>query len=302
MVSDRIMTYVSPCPEDLKAIRAAIDKDDFEFLNILANRLLANSVYQPEDQERFLMAGFFAKDLAIELLSVSASGKTAAISTAKATATPFLTRVISLTTSGTDFNFEEFWRIYTEYAERLRKISLSEIEEHAYSENRLFTRKATDWLLQYLHEQKDLLLDSRNSLLEGILNEAGRIYRAHGAELRELQAFAVIDYLQKVYAYVKHAFKRPDGSLEPSVIQSEIHPLVDRITSLFDKPPGTSILEGVDNLLLQLLLKWRQYFIRYMELKPPREVAPERGIELPEETKKRITEAITKTLERETRK
>jgi hypothetical protein len=296
------MTERDACLEDLKAAREAFDKDNFAFQNILANRLLSNALFLLDDQKRFLMAGFFAKDLAIELLLVSATGKTAAIASAKTASTTYFDKLHSLVLSAGEFDFEAFWKNYEECSERLRKFHITDVEDHSYTRNKLFTKRAVDWLLHYLQGQKELLVDSRNQLLEGILNEIARIYSVHSAELRELQALAVLDYLQKVYASIRQGFTNSDGTIEAAVVRSEIHPMVDRVTSLFSGPWNEAALGEVNNLLLTLILRWREYFIRYGELRPPPGSAAEKGVELPEETKKRITEAITKSLERETRK
>lgn len=290
------------CLDDLKAAKEAFDKDDFALQNILGNRLLSNALFLKEDQERFLMAGFFAKDLAVELLLVSATGKTAAIASAKTAATPYFTKAYTHVLSATKFDFEVIWKNYEDYSDRLRKYHLSDLEAHAYSENKIFTKLAVEWLLHYLQEQRDLLLDSRSQLLEGVFNEMARIYSVHSAEPRELQALATLDYLQKVYASMRQGLTNPDGSIEPSVIRSEIYPLIDELTSLFTGPWNEATRSKANSVLLTLILKWRQYFIRYGELRPPSGVAPEKGVQLPEETRKRITEAITKSLERETRK
>jgi hypothetical protein len=53
----------------------------------------------------------------------------------------------------------------------------------------------------------------------------------------------------------------------------------------------------VTETLWELVKAWRQFFIEYMEL--PRPTKVERGIELPEEAKRKITESVTKALEKE---
>ena len=108
-----------------------------------------------------------------------------------------------------------------------------------------------------------------------------------------------MDYLQKVYAYFRVAYAAPDGKIDPALVKSDIYPFVERIVN--QSEVGTLAIGDSQSILIDLMLKWREYFIRYMELRPYPGLTPERGIELPEETRKKITESITRTLEKETK-
>jgi translation initiation factor 2 alpha subunit (eIF-2alpha) len=57
-------------------------------------------------------------------------------------------------------------------------------------------------------------------------------------------------------------------------------------------------INEADALLWNLVKTWRELFIQFGELLPPG-VALQKGIELPEDLKKKLTESITKTLEKE---
>jgi len=289
------MTEAHPFSEDLMAAKLAMDKDNFYLMSILGNRIMSNAVFLTQDPKPVLLAGVFVKDVATELLLVSARAKTEPISTARATAKPFLDKIGSMALSG-KFDDSAFWSMYEDFIEKVRRFAIVEVEEKSYSANRKFTAIVVEWLVRYLSENKKLLLDHRNQLFGGILNELGRIFRVHGAAKKELVVIVVLGYLEKLYAYVRFASTKTDGTLEPDLVQSEIYPFVEKLPQIL-KGEDVALTEGT-SLLVDLALKWRSYFIRYFELRFAQGVVPEQGNELPEETKKKITEAVTRTMEK----
>ena len=289
------MVDSKPLLQDIAAVKGAFGKDDFRTAHILANRIMSNAVFlEASKQEPFLLAGFFSKDVATELMRIAASGKVPPISTAKTAALPFLTEVVEPLSSGT-FNIETFWQTYEKYSDRIRKYGNLEIEDKVYTENKPFMREATNWLLNYLAREKQVLYDSRNAILEGMLNEMIRVYRSHGASIRELVIVGLLTYLQRTYAYIRLVFAKPDGSISEEKVKSEIMPHVDFITST---PAEGYPLPEATKKLCKLIVAWREYFIRYLEIPQASPAQMERGVELPEETRKKITEAITKSLEK----
>jgi hypothetical protein len=246
-----------------------------------------------------LLAGFFIRDVAFEMNRVSALGKAAPISTAKAAVKSYLDGIADSATKG-HLTVDQFWKSYNEYANRVRKFGLEKAEERAYSENEEFTAIAARYLLDFLKSQERLLLDSRNLLLEGILNEIIRIYRVHGTGLREAVILSLLTYLQRVYNYIRYSRTSADGNVDQNVVESEIFSAIEKIRSVASK--DSLDLEEATKTLESLMVSWREYFIRYVELPVAVGPAVERGIQLPEETKKKITEAITKDLGREARR
>ncbi len=286
--------------QDLAAARISFNDDNFRLMNIFANRVMSDAVFMTGSARRQgLLAGFFIRDVAFEMNRVSALGKAGPISTAKAAVKSYLDGIADSATKG-HLTVDQFWKSYNEYANRVRKFGLEKAEERAYSENEEFTAIAARYLLDFLKSQERLLLDSRNLLLEGILNEIIRIYRVHGTSLREAVILSLLTYLQRVYNYIRYSRTSADGNVDQNVVESEIFSAIEKIRSVASKDPLD--LEEATKTLESLMVSWREYFIRYVELPVAVGPAVERGIQLPEETKKKITEAITKDLGREARR
>lgn len=279
-----------PLLEDLKALHLACEQDDYENMNIFANRVMSNAIV--EDNGKFLVIGFLLKDAAIEMMELTARKQASALATAKALVMKFVEKMDQLARSE-DFKEDEIWSEYVDLSERIRKFHLLPIEEKSYSDHHEFTRKVTEWILEHVEKNREILLESRNQLLTGALNELGRVYRIHGADKREIIILSLFTALDRVYDYARFASVR-GADLDAERVQEATFPYLDRIIAIARTEPR---IEDVDALLCELVTKWREAFIRYMELRPRPGIAVEKGIQLPEETKKRITEAVTKALE-----
>ena len=287
------MADTQPLTQDIIVARELFEKDDFGNAMIFGNRILSNAVFLTEDQRPpFLLAGFFVKDIASELIRVASTSQVSVVSTAKTAAMSYFTEVTEPVAKPT-FSIERFWQTYEQYSNRIRTFGNLVEEDHVYTENRSFTKVVADWIIGYLGQERDVLYNSRNMLLEGSINEIIRVYRAHGANVRELVILALLTYLQRVYSYIRYAFVDDKGDVDKQRVDAEIFPYVDSLktNALEDKE-----VNGATRQLCDLLLAWRHYFIRFADAPAPRPLQAERGVQLPEETRKRITEAITKSL------
>jgi hypothetical protein len=281
--------------QDLRAAVMALKEEDLRSLNLYSNRIMANAIFG--NDRRLFLPGFFLKDLCPILGFLKERAATSALSTAKAQSNAYAERLLEQT-NRPDFNEEQLWKSYHETRGIVIRFTMDATEEKAYGQlNPSFTHEAFRWLISYLDERKDILLHPRNLLLKGILNEMGRIYRSHGAQISETYSMALVTALDWCDEYVMTT-SRSDSECEERV-KKEILPYVERVVTLLREHPSSS--DMVNELLWDLVKKWRLYFIEYMERGRVEMEAipkPEKGIELPEETRKKLTEAITKSLEK----
>lgn len=282
--------------QDLQAAVKALEEEDFENMNIYSNRIMSNSIYGTE--RKLALPGFYLKDISFILGNIKAKTPTSAFSTAKSLANEYA-KNLSEKTSQSEFKEEELWLQFHEFMVNIRKFSLDPIEEKAYTQpNTSFTHEAFQWLISHLDKRREILLHPKNLLLKGILNEMNRLYRNHGVELAETYSMGLMTALDRCNDYVRMS-SRSENEFEERVKQ-EILPYLDRIIPVLKERPLD--FENVNQLLWELVRKWRVYFIEFMERSHMvREAVyePEKGIELPEETRKKLTDAITKSLEGE---
>jgi hypothetical protein len=173
---------------------------------------------------------------------------------------------------------------------------MSDWEEKSYSDNTKFTNESFKWLLAYLQSHKDVLSDPRNFLIQGIMNEMTRVYRVHSATLRDIILLCLLIALARDYDYACRVWSRPDARIiDEKQMKELILPAVDKIVALSKQEFG---IDEADAFLWELVKTWREFFIQFGELLPPG-VALQKGIELPEDLKKKLTESLTRSLEKE---
>ena len=279
-----------PLQEDLRAALLALEEDDYENMNIFANRVMSDATITSDN--RFLLIGFFLKDVAIEMMELTSEKKATALATAKAHVNMFAAKMKEHTTTK-DFAPDELWKEYVALSDALRKFHFTPFEEKAYNDHKDFTHKTALWLLELLTKDRDALLARKNLFLKGILNELGRTYRVHGADKSEIMLLSLLTAFDRFHDYVVIECEAPDGSLHEDKMKERIFPYVDQISEAIHSADDTK----VSSLLCDLIVKWRLAFIRYMEIQRVVRVPVEKGVQIPEETKKKISEAVTKALE-----
>lgn len=276
--------------EDLIAALEAFRTDSFDNVNIFANRIMSNAIFGPDTQ--LFLCGFFLKDVAFTFMGLKTRQKAIAYSTAKSHGFSFVEFLVN---SASSFDEEKLWKEFHSFNDSIRKFEMSEFEEKSYSDNIEFTKDAFSWLFDYLKMNTGILLDSRNLLLKGILNEMHRIFRVHSGGLAETVLMSLIKALDRYYEYFRRIYARPNGRIDEERFKKDVLPYLDQIEKAFS--PRLKLGEA-DSTLWNLVKGWREFFIQRMELISPR-LTFEKGIEMPEELKKKLSESMTRTLEKE---
>jgi len=283
--------------QDLLASIKALEEEDFRNMNIYSNRIMGNAIFG--DNGKLALPGFFLKEIALVVGNIKTLKPTAPFSTAKTLATKY-TNELFKQTNQPNFNEIDLWTQYHEFLNEIRKFTMDSLEEKAYtSPNQSFTREAFDWLISFLDKHKDILNSPKNLLLKGIINEMNRLYKVHGVQLIDIYSMSLITALSRCNDYIEIS-ARSESDFEKKV-KTEILPYVEKtVLILRQKPPDIHL---VNDLLWTLIRVWREYFIQYMERGLELRVVsePEKTIELPEETRKKLTETITKSLEKDVR-
>ncbi len=284
--------------QDLDAAIAAFAKDRFDMMNIFANRLMANVVFGATPL--LALAGFFAKDIAFTYGVLKRQGGDVAFSTAKSIGVAYLETLKSAIHCETP-DEDKLWRNYHDLRSKLRGFALSEFETGAYTDDEEFAKDSVGWLLKYLDGHKETLLNPNNVLLKGIPNEIDRVFRVHGGSLVVTYAVSLLVALDRYYQYLVLSFSSEGPPQAKSGIREVLFPLVDTITSLLLSDERIDS-HRVDTLLWDLVKGWREFFIQFMDVQTRPGMVVERGIELPEDAKRDLAQALTGALEKETGK
>jgi len=278
--------------EDIKAATKAFEENDFDNMNIFANRAMANAIMGPTP--KYVLHGFFLKDVSM-IYRILNLRKIEAFETAKAHGRDYIK---SLPTYR-DFDERKAWEDFYRFNNKIRKFMMDKYEENTYNENLRFSDDALQWMMQYLLNNDQTLLNPNNRLLRGLLNEIARIFRVHGGSLRMDIAASLIEALDRCYDYI-NVYKESKSNRFEEKVKEEIIPYLKRIANVVLTPKSDEEIDisAVDTILWELVKKWREFFIQYMEL-PRAEIPVERAVRIPEEAKKKISESLTKALESE---
>lgn len=280
--------------QDLRAVKDALEKEDFDNLNIFANRITGNS-YIFADKPR-MICGLILKDMALTLLPLAQSKKSKSVTTAKALAAGFFKK-LSDHAKG-EINTLYLWEEYHSFSNSVKRNLMDEHEDVSYKgEDSAFTHEGVMFLLKLLKTRKDALHQPECLLFKGILNEISRLYKVHGGELSDEFAFFLITALDRCHEYVLEIFGH-DETILGKEVDGKIGPEVDNVLEIMNKveeSKGKWIPE-VDEELFKLGSMWREYFILYME---HGKQAKEMAVRLPAESRKKLTEAIARSLEEE---
>jgi len=284
-----VESYDKVILEDLTAALEAFKNDSFDNVNMFANRIMANATFT--DSKLFL-TGFFLKDVASTFGTLKTKQKATAYSTAKSHGFKFAEL---LKNSISSFDEEKLWKEFQKFTSIIRKFEMNEFEEKNYSDNKDFVKNSFSWLFDYLKTNKKVLLDPKNLLFKGVHYEMDRIFNTHSGNLSEIVLMSLIKALDNYYNYFRRIYLKADGCIDEEKVKTEIFPLIDQIEkACFPKLD----FSAVNSTLWTLVKGWRCFFIQRMELLPLT-VKYGKGIEMPDELKKKLSEGMTKILEKE---
>ncbi len=275
---------------DIRAAVRAFVLDDFELLNVFGNRVMSDALFG--DDSKLALSGFFVKHVALVFLGIKPRLTPARFSEAKRVGKDYLD---NLSASSETVGDAALWDEFHEFNRSVRKYIVTDIESEVYEENPEITRAALSWLIRYLGDKKDVLLEPHNLFLKGILNEADRISKVFGCGLADTYTISLITALDRYYDFVQVRCRTTMGDIDTDKAREMVFPYVEKITQLVCSEAEIKP-EGVTSVLWELIRGWREFFIHYMEL--PRRTQ-ERVIELPEESRRKLAEVVGKALERE---
>jgi len=277
--------------EDIRAAIRAFELDDFELMNIFGNRIMSDALFS--DSAKLALPGFFLKHVAIVYLRLKARLSGSKFSEAKRVGREYINTLSNL--SEESIKEEKLWQDFHNFINGIRKHTIMDIEREVYEENPKLTHSIFRWLIKYLNDKKEVLLQPNNVFFKGILNEMDRLSKVYGCELADTYAFSLLVALDRYFDYFQIAYRTPTGDVNTEKVKEKVFPYIEKIAEIFSSEeniePGS-----ITNILWELIKGWREFYIHYMEL--PRRVI-EKPIELPEEYRKKLAEAIGKALEKE---
>jgi len=270
--------------QDVKAAYSAFRNDDFRLMNIYANRIMTNAIF--DEKPQLTLIGFFLKGISRIYDRMKAYKDLTAFATAKSIGDTYIKSI------NVESEIKEFWEEYDNFYNRIRKYEQDEYEKESYKDNAEFTHLTFRWLMEKLNKDKDVLFNRNNQFVRGIVTEMDRIFRVHGGDRVDLYVFSLLKALELYGGYIEYLSKDERNEF----ITKSMFPYIDDITKTSLKDQVDS--EEVTILLRRIILDWRVCYIRFME-RPRLVPIEEKAVPITEETKKRISKSVEKALEEE---
>lgn len=297
-MKDLIIETIS---QDMGVAIAALKEDEFVLVNILGNRIATNLMVG--NRNELIMIGFLLKEIPSELGRIGEVNDRK-LPECKNRGIEFIKNLQKLLNKD-EVDIGGIWKEYENYEKDIKKYLLTKSEASIYKESQNFTKETRLMLLQHLNKNKVLLLRERNDLIDGVIREFLRVINTHGFYPEDLVFYLLMKAFGSYYNYFIYDYFGGEET-DKKEKEREINSYVEKIHELFlAENKLDDIYEQSADMIGELGVKWRKYFINYGEIRLL--LRAEGGaeiprMEIPEEAKKKIGEVITEGLKKEVEK
>jgi len=247
--------------QDLKCGIEYFKDNNFQTMNILANRIMENCMFL--DDCRFFLPGIMLRDVSFDYQEISRN-ISPALKDAKLIGVNFL----SFLFDNFNINLDEklLWENFHKYSIRIRDFQQNEPESKIYDENLQFSSFIFGKLLEFLNKNKNRMLEIENNFFEGIINFLVRTIRNHSCSLKNIMIYIYFQSLMGLYQYIVFKnLKNPTNFSND--IESEIFPFINYITTNFNKSDIN--FEEFDVKLWKIIKRTRELYLFYKPLSMP---------------------------------
>lgn len=283
--------------EDLKVARKYLGDNNFESVNIIANRIMSNLLVAEGIEKILMTIGWILRDISGEMNLTRAYKDKSKISNAVNEAKTSLDKLIEMLAKN-EHTEQKILEIYFNYQKRVRKYLLPVQEDAVYTIKPEFTRKVNLMMIKHLLDNRKLLLQGNNNLIKGIISDISRCINEHGAKEADYILYLVFRAFDSYYDYALYSEIGIDGKIKNvESLESKLSSYIERIEKMVPMMDGDleELCKYSVDILVDLAIEFRTYYINYMSIYTP----VKKMIEMPEEAKKKIGETIAKAFEEE---
>ncbi len=250
--------------QDINVCVDLFDKNNFQLINIIANRYLENCLIFNEYQ--LCLPGVFIKDMVNDYFGViNNPDKSTRINSAKVVGEKLLSRIQDFFK---DLNEEILWNDFYKYNLSINEFLRDDKDTH-YLKNPQFSSKSFIFLLDYIENHENYLYIINNKFLEGILSIMVRVIRNHYFNLHELMIYIYIKHLGYLYQYCYYENFR-NKQLYMEELKKDLSNYLKYINSLKEKKDID--ITDFNKKLWNIVKKWREMYIFYKGLPIERDV------------------------------
>jgi hypothetical protein len=278
--------------KDLKVAVLSFKADDFQLMNIIGNRIMSDAVLLGNANQA--VVGFFVKQVALSFLNLKPQIDDSEFLELKLIGEKYIT---SLSDVKEDTDQAQVWFDYHQFNLEIRRYPTTGLNKEMaaiYGEEPEITAKVRERLIEFLASNKTILFDDRNNFVKGLLSELQRVGLAFGYQVRDTVIFSCLLALDRFYDYFRIQHSSQTDELNSEAVKSMVYPFIERLVKLSSST--TLNYDEVNTLLWDLIKKWREFYIFYMEISPR---VPSKQVELSKETKSKLSDVLGKALQKE---
>lgn len=275
------------------------DKKKFGVVNIIGNRIMSKLMV--EGDTKLMVLGWLLKEIGGELEGIKSQDDKAKLAEGKKSAKEFFSNVHGII-SAEDVKVEKIYDTYLDYQKKIRKHLLEKPEDKVYNEDLEFTRKNTVFCLDYLVKEKDLLLDSRVQLPSRCTGDLARVLNEHGGKKPDYVTYILFRAFSKYFEYLLFEHYIEGVIQDKDKFGKTIDEYIKKFGNLKDQLDNeTEFIKIADELLRDLGVKYREFFMKYGDIYREVSTVTGRKIDIPIDTREKIVDIVTKSFEEETK-
>ncbi|HEX9896436.1 MAG TPA: hypothetical protein VGA85_02075 [Dehalococcoidales bacterium] len=283
--------YLEMMAQNFELAYTSFTSDDYQFLNISGNRIMSDSIFGSKgNAARFALIGFFIKHIALNYLYLKPRLSATDFLSAKTAGDKCFTTLRSFHSNG---DIKNLWVAFYDFNSEIIGFFRSSTEKEAYRDNPLISAEVRRWALDFLSSKRDILFNPHSDLFKGLIGEITRVHTVYRFELADTVTASCLMAIDRYYEYFCIHYLDNNGILDLSAVRGIIFPYIDTMHTLLLK--DTIDFTSITQLMLQLIIGWREFFIYYGEL--PK--GQEKPIELSTESKKRLSDVFSKAIQKE---
>ena len=185
--------------KNMQVATLSFKMEDFQLMNIISNRIMSDSLFG--SSENFALFGFFVKQMALNYLNLKPRINESDFLGAKLVGEEYLDTLLS---SLKDTDMAKSWADYHEFNIKIQQYSASDIDKsikEIYGDNPKITENVRYWLIDFLVKDREMLYDSKNNFLKGLINEFQRVGLAYDYRVIDTIVFSCLIALDRYYEY-----------------------------------------------------------------------------------------------------
>lgn len=282
--------------QDLKVAEKYLASGKYRDITVIGNRTHSNLLIETTKNKNLILIGWILREIAGELEKIKQTNETSEKEVSEHAKECL--RTINEILQNKSYNRDGLWSAYFDWERSVLKYLLTDEERTIYTGKPEFTKEFTIFLFDYFLTNKELIYETNNELIVGVLSELTRVINKHSANDTEFLVYLVFKVFYSYYEYAKFSSQDASGKLDKELVKNKLKEYllrIEEIRSLIYKTEVNALHNAAVSLIYDLTIEFRKNFINYNELHI--QYVQQQKIELPDDAKREISKLVANAFE-----